>query len=112
MKKNDTEIRKSAEMIRKSILRKNRYDREIWQAILGLIEKSDYGKKQAEVNLVVPLPPGKNPIEEMMDGGFDGIIMQVLDIIQTIFQNMGNVAVAPYSMGLATRSATLSFTPR
>lgn len=112
MKKNDTEVRESAEMIRKSISRKNRYDREIWQAILDLVEKSEYGKKRAEVTMVVPLAPGSNPVDEMMDGGFDGVIMQVLDIIQTIFQSMGNASIEPYSRGLAMRSATLSFTPR
>ena len=112
MKKDNIEVRQAAEMIKKALNGNKKYDREIWQAILNLIEKSEYGNKRAEVLVDMPLAPGKNEIEEILDSGFDGVIMQVLDVIQTVFQSVGSVSVAPYSKGLGTRSATLSFTPQ
>lgn len=103
------ELKQVERMIAKSLPDKNQYDRVIWQAILDILQKSEYGKVSAEATMDVPLPPGKSNYNEMMDGSFDGAIMEVLNIIQSIFNGLGNVSVEPYSEGLGTRSARLIF---
>ena len=105
----DSEIRKAADMIQKAIPNKNRYDRPIWQGILDLIEQCNYGKNDAKSDIVSPLPPGKNQIEEMFDGSFDGVQMYVLDICNSILGEHGSVSMFPYSSGIGTRSMSLEF---
>ena len=105
----EEEIRQVAETLKKAIPAKNQYDKPLWQGVLKLIEESDFGKKNAEVELRSPLPPGKNEIEEMMDGSFDGVQMKMLEVCNSIFHGHGSVSMAPYTGGLGTRTLTLTF---
>lgn len=105
----DTEIRQVAELIREAIPKKNRYDQPIWQGVLNLIEQSEFGKKDASADVVSPLPPGRSEYDEMMDGGFDGVQIEMLKICNSILGGHGSVSVVPYSKGLGTRSMTFAF---
>ncbi len=103
------EIKGIAEQIKAAIPKKNIYDKAIWSAILKLIEDSDYGQKSAQVEMEIPQSPRFNMTDYMLDGGDDGVFMEVLNILGTIFNGHGQVQVAPYSQGLGTRTATLVF---
>jgi len=90
----------------------NKYDAHLWDGVVEIVEKSEYGKKAAEIEIDVPLPPGRNPIEEAMDGGFDGVIMQIMEITNSFLSDHGSVSVAPYSRGIGTRSFVVDFKPK
>ena len=106
----DEEIRETANMIRAAIPKKNRYEQPIWQGVLNLIEQSDFGKKDSEAEIESPLPSHRrNSLDEMMDGGFDGVQMQMLEICISVLSAHGAVSMIPYSKGLGTRSMTLVF---
>ena len=109
----EKEIKEAEKMIQEAIPNKNKYEKPLWQAVLDIIAKSDYGKQSAEVEMVSPLPPGSNQIQEMMDGGsFDGVIMHFFGLLNALFDGLGNVSVEPYSKGLGTRSAKYKFERR
>ncbi len=105
----DKEIREAVELIKKALPNKNRYEQPLWQGVVDLIEKSKLGTENAEVEVVSPLPSGRNPIDEMLDGSFDGVQMQMLQINNAILGGHGEVGMEPYSSGLTTRSMKLSF---
>lgn len=105
----DAEIREAVDIIRKVIPKKNCYERPIWQGVLDLIEQSDFGKKDASIDVVSPLPPGRDAYDEMMDGRFDGVQIKMLEICNSILGDHGSVSIVPYSQGLGTRSMTFIF---
>ena len=103
------ELVEASRMISQVIPKKNFYERPIWEGILKLIVESNYGKSNYEVEIVSPMPANRSSYDEMMDGSFDGVQMQVLDICNTIFSKYGEISMAPYSQGLGTRSLKVSY---
>lgn len=105
----DKEIKEAVELIEKSLPNKNRYEQPLWQGVVDLIKKSKFGTKDAEVEVVSPLPSGRNPLDEVLDGSFDGVQMQMLQINNSILGEHGEVGIEPYSSGLGTRSIKFLF---
>jgi hypothetical protein len=103
------ELVEASQMIKQFIPKKNFYERPIWEGILKLLVESNYGKSNYEVEIDCPLPPNQSSYDEMMDGGFDGVQIQVLNICNTIFGKYGEISMVPYSQGLGTRSLKVSY---
>lgn len=103
------EVREAYELIKKVIPGKNRYDRPLWQGVVDLIEKSEFGTKNADIEVKSPLPSGRSPLDEIIDGGFDDVQMEMLHINCMVLGGHGNVGIVPYSKGLGTRSMTFTF---
>ena len=105
------EIQEGVELIKaaKKSSKLNKYDVHVWDGIAALIEKSDFGTKDTEVEINVPVPEKINPLEEMMDGSFDGVIMTVMQFANGFLGDHGAVSVEPYSRGLTTRSMKVKF---
>ncbi len=103
------DIPKTAEAISKAIPEKNRYDKPIWQGVLKLIEESEFGKKNAQSDIVSPLPEGRSETEEMMSGSFDGVQIEMMRFCNSVLGSCGSVSMEPYTAGLGTRSMTLTF---
>jgi hypothetical protein len=106
----DVEICQCAELIRQAIPKKNRYERPLWEGVLELIEASGFGEQDAEVEINVPLLPGRTPEEELLDnGGFDGVQIEFMEICTAILGDHGGISMVPYPKGIGTRSLTLVF---
>jgi hypothetical protein len=84
---------------------------KLWETIADLVEKSDYGEKEADAELVLP-PEHSNWHDQFMDESFDGTAMQLLQLANQCLGSFGEVTVNPYSRGLHTRSAILTFRPK
>jgi hypothetical protein len=104
----DAEIRETAVVIREG-LPDDRYNRPLWQGVLDLIERSDFGRKDAAAEVESPLPPERTAMDEIMDGSWDGVQMEMLNTCVSILGGHGSVALVPYSKGVGTRSMTFVF---
>jgi len=105
------ELVEASRVIKEFIPKKNFYERPIWEGILKLIVESNYGKSNCEVEIIAPMPPNQSSYDEIMDGRFDGVQMQILSICNTIFGEYGKISMAPYSSGLGTRSLKVGYNP-
>lgn len=82
---------------------------ELCMAVVRLIEDSDFGRKEAESELVLEVK--KSLFNQMLDESFDGAAMQLLNMASEYLGRFGEVSMEPYSQGLATRSARVKFKP-
>jgi len=108
--KKAVELAEMVKMIKKEV-KKNTGDKEIWEGILNLVKESEFGNKNADIELSLPLPQGRSQYEEMLGNG-DGVdFIQIQKICNLVLGGHGSVSIIPFSMGLGTRSMTLKFKP-
>ena len=105
----DAEVKEAAELIKEKLSEKNGYDHPLWQGVLDLIERSEFGKKNARVEVESPLPPGRDSVQEAMDDSFDQVMTKMLEVCNTILGGHGMVSITPYTKGMGTRSMTYNF---
>ncbi|MBI5004952.1 MAG: hypothetical protein HZC04_02120 [Candidatus Lloydbacteria bacterium] len=97
------------EIIKKEIA-KNKSDKEIWEGILKLVEKSNFGRKNASVKAYAPRPQGRSPVEDMSANG-DGVnVLNITKACNIVLGDYGSVSVTPTD--LAIRSIILNFYAR
>lgn len=102
-------VEKAKDMYQKNQYKNPEYG-ELAISVVRLIENSDFGRKEAESTL--ELRVNKSWYDEVMDGSFDGVTMQLLEMSNGYLGRFGSVSMEPYSRGLGTRSATVKFEPK
>lgn len=89
---------------------KNKEYGELCMTVVRLVEGSDFGKKEAQSTL--ELMVRQDSFDEMMDGSFDGTAMQLLSMSSDLLGRFGDVSMAPYTGGFASRTARVTFKPK
>ena len=88
---------------------KNKEYGELCMTVLRLVEESDFGKKEAQSTLELKVT--QDPYDEIMDGSFDGTAMQLMSMSNDLLGVFGNVSMVPYTGGLGSRTARVTFKP-
>ena len=101
-------IRQIAENLRKEFP-SNPINRPIWEGAVKLLEQSNFGEKNASVEIETPLPFGRSENDEILSDSFDKIQWEILTACRSILEGYGSVSIIPYPKGMGTRSMTLKF---
>ena len=102
-------VEQAREMHQKGKYKNPEYGK-LCMAVVELIEGSNLGRQEAESELELEVK--QNPFDEMLDGSFDGVAMQLMNMSSQYLGRFGEVSMNPYSQGLTTRSAKVRFKPR
>jgi hypothetical protein len=111
------EIRQVVEEIRKALPEKSLYERSLWQGVLDLIEQSEFGKKDASINVESARKSNVDVHDKMEDSSFDRVQLDMLNIcihflgkfFTSILGNHGFVSIQPHPEGLGARSIRCTF---
>ncbi|MCF7795374.1 hypothetical protein K9M50_03380 [Patescibacteria group bacterium] len=110
----DIEIRKELNQIYQSIDQKDEFEKPVWQGIAELIERSEYGTCDAEVNIKIDALNEDDPFSIDVLNKFDRIQFNALKKCIKLLNDHGYTNLLPYSQGIleGEKCMTLTFTAK
>lgn len=98
-------------LINEEINEKGEYERPAWKGIVELLEESDFGRKDAEVEIELQNIKNEDPLSPMALARFETVQLKVLEICHSILEEYGKVNLIPFSEGMLSgrKCMTLTF---
>lgn len=86
--------------------------KEMSRVLVALMEKSDFGRKNAEEEFFVPADRMRFGLDAIDSSCIDGLLIEGMRTGNTLLGTFGEVSVAPYSRGIDTKSGKYTFVAR